>query len=234
MATGQILEFVEAIYNTPSHINNIAQHEKNIESAGRYARKLSECIMDYANYSKKIEKITEKMKNLLDNYPIELISTKNTVNENEIIRSFSECSSFIQSEQNCNQRSFTILNNQISKTLEEICADVGSLKENKKKNEKQRAKVESIQEKIINVKSKPLNMSTVEKSYYRELALLDVGQCEYVLGVQDIEERMKFEISECALLIINNFVNTSHELYELGKTFMNNNAYMIQSVQSLY
>ncbi|OAF67408.1 hypothetical protein A3Q56_04831 [Intoshia linei] len=212
MFAAKNFNFPDAISNTPQHCENVYNTEKKLENVYKYIQKLYEYIIEYSNYSKKLRRVSDNITELLDKYSNEY----GVDNQSLVI-----CNNFIKSTKSSFIRTNKILVNEITKPLENICKSIINIKENKKKTEKQKLKVENMQDKFINSKVNPVK--SVSELYYNELNLLSRYQCDYLINISEIEQRV--------LLMINNSMNLYHEIFEMGKSFMKNNFDIFQSIQ---
>ncbi|OAF67628.1 hypothetical protein A3Q56_04515, partial [Intoshia linei] len=196
MENKHYLEFTECTVYTPEYAKQLAIHENAIETSIKKIKVLSNLVLEYTkayqgvhSISKKISEVLETLKPDLDNVV--------SVDEIKISDSFATCSQLLKDFNESHETMEGILINQIYRRLDDFNESISDIKSKKKSCDKRRMKFESIQHKFVQSSKKSFeNNPNMEKNYFIEQNLYCQGQCQYLSDILDIEERLKFDVSE--------------------------------------
>ncbi|EDX16621.1 GD24498 [Drosophila simulans] len=156
---------------------------------------------------------------LLNDFNFECIGTAQTDDENVICESLKRFGAIIGNIEDEREKMLTLADKHIIESLEDFRKkQIGGVKENKKKFDKKTEKFCQSQERFLNMSTKkPENtiqeadasLGMHEREYIQE-------SLSYVLRIQEVQERIKFEFVEILLAFISGWLVFYHTAHEQG------------------
>ncbi|KAL7019473.1 hypothetical protein ACKWTF_011131 [Chironomus riparius] len=176
----------------------------------------------------------------LNEFNFECIGSTQTDDEQVIAASLKQFSKLISAIEDERDNMLDRAHDQIVVPLEGFRKDaIGSVKEKKKQHDKKTAKFCTAQEKILSLSSKKPETVVVEAD-----AALDMLKREYiheslnyVLKIQEVQERIKFEFVEILLGFMSGwlvFYHLGHEVAEDAKEYMTDLQHKVQKTREGY
>ncbi|KAM9330453.1 rho GTPase-activating protein 10 [Gastrophryne carolinensis] len=218
----QPLEFSECYLDSPWLRERIRAHEAELERTNKFIKELLKEGKNLIAATKNLSTAQRKFAHSLRDFKFEFIGDAETDDERCIDASLQEFSTFLQNLEE--QREIMALNisETLVKPLERFRKEqLGAVKEEKKKFDKETEKNYSTLEKHLNMSSKKkephLQEADVQveqnRQHFYELSL------EYVCKLQEIQERKKFDFVEPMLAFFQGIFTFYHQGYELAKDF---------------
>ncbi|XP_054727375.1 rho GTPase-activating protein Graf isoform X1 [Anastrepha obliqua] len=179
----------------------------------------------------------KQLAHLLDDFNFECIGTAQTDDENVICESLKHFAAIIGTIEDEREKMLTLADQHIIMPLEEFRKKhIGGVKENKKKFDKKTEKFCQTQERFLNMSTKkPENtiqeadasLGMHEREYVQE-------SLSYVLRIQEVQERIKFEFVEILLGFISGwlvFYHTAHEQAEDNRDYLQDLRHKVQKTR---
>ncbi|TDG43188.1 hypothetical protein AWZ03_010392 [Drosophila navojoa] len=174
---------------------------------------------------------------LLNDFNFECIGTAQTDDENVICESLKRFGAIIGTIEDEREKMLTLADKHIIESLEDFRKkQIGGVKENKKKFDKKTEKFCQSQERFLNMSTKkPENtiqeadasLGMHEREYIQE-------SLSYVLRIQEVQERIKFEFVEILLAFISGwlvFYHTAHEQAEDHRDYLQDLRHKVQKTR---
>ncbi|XP_022225431.1 rho GTPase-activating protein 26 isoform X4 [Drosophila obscura] len=174
---------------------------------------------------------------LLNDFNFECIGTAQTDDENVICESLKRFGAIIGNIEDEREKMLTLADKHIIESLEDFRKkQIGGVKENKKKFDKKTEKFCQSQERFLNMSTKkPENtiqeadasLGMHEREYIQE-------SLSYVLRIQEVQERIKFEFVEILLAFISGwlvFYHTAHEQAEDHRDYLQDLRHKVQKTR---
>uniref|UniRef100_A0A182QSY8 Rho GTPase-activating protein 26 n=1 Tax=Anopheles farauti TaxID=69004 RepID=A0A182QSY8_9DIPT len=222
----QPLEFIDCLIDSPDFRENLNKHEKELEKTSQQIKRIIKEIKDLLAAAKSLSRAQRTLSKSLKEFNFECIGSTQTDDEQIIADSLKQFSKIISAIEEERDNMLDRAHEQILLPLEEFRkVHIGGVKENKKKYDKKTAKFCQAQERFLNMSSKKsspavieadASLGMLEREYLRE-------SLSYVLGIQEVQERIKFEFVEIILRFISDwlvFYHLGHEVAEDAKDYL--------------
>uniref|UniRef100_A0A1I8PJ93 Rho GTPase-activating protein 26 n=1 Tax=Stomoxys calcitrans TaxID=35570 RepID=A0A1I8PJ93_STOCA len=231
------LEFEECIVDSPEFRDNLNRHEKELDHTSHQIKRIIKEVKDLMSAAKVLSNRMKQLASSLKDFNFECIGTAQTDDELVICESlehFGEIISLIEDER---EKMLTLADTQIIEPLEDFRKkQIGGVKDNKKKFDKKTEKFCQSQERFLNMSTKkPENsiqeadasLGMHEREYVQE-------SLSYVLRIQEVQERIKFEFVEILLAFISSwlvFYHTAHESAEDNRDYLQDLRHKVQKTR---
>ncbi|XP_075716485.1 rho GTPase-activating protein 10 isoform X2 [Rhinoderma darwinii] len=218
----QPLEFSDCYLDSPWLRERIRAHEAELDRTNKYIKDLVKDGKNLIAASKSLTAAQRKFANSLKDFKFEFIGDAETDDERCIDASLQEFSNFLRNLEEQREIMALSVNETLIKPLERFRKEqLGAVKEEKKKFDKETDKNYSNLDKHLNMSSKKKEPQLQEadvqveqnRQNFYELSL------EYVCKLQEIQERKKFEFVEPMLAFFQGIFTFYHQGYELAKDF---------------
>ncbi|XP_052891745.1 rho GTPase-activating protein Graf isoform X1 [Anopheles moucheti] len=231
----QPLEFIDCLIDSPDFRENLNKHEKELEKTSQQIKRIIKEIKDLLAAAKSLSRAQRTLSKSLNEFNFECIGSTQTDDEQVIADSLKQFSKLISSIEEERDNMLDRAHEQILLPLEEFRkVHIGGVKENKKKYDKKTAKFCQAQERFLNMSSKKsavieadASLGMLEREYLRE-------SLSYVLSIQEVQERIKFEFVEIILRFISDwlvFYHLGHEVAEDAKDYLSDLQLKVQKTR---
>ncbi|XP_049540899.1 rho GTPase-activating protein Graf [Anopheles darlingi] len=233
----QPLEFIDCLIDSPDFRENLNKHEKELEKSSQQIKRIIKEIKDLLAAAKSLSRAQRTLSKSLKEFNFECIGSTQTDDEQVIADSLKQFSKLISSIEEERDNMLDRAHDQIVLPLEDFRkVHIGGVKENKKKYDKKTAKFCQAQERFLNMSSKKpspavveadASLGMLEREYLRE-------SLSYVLGIQEVQERIKFEFVEIILRFISDwlvFYHLGHEVAEDAKDYLSDLQLKVQKTR---
>ncbi|GFO09209.1 rho GTPase-activating protein [Plakobranchus ocellatus] len=220
----QPLEFADCLTDSPFFRTKLAEHEKELERTSKFIKTLVHHGRDVYNAAKQFSKAQRAFAKDLMEFKFECIGNNLTDGEICISESLSAFARFIEKIED--QRDILINNSEdhFVKPLENFRKEnIGAAKEEKKNFDKQTTKFCQSQERYLNMKPAKINDSILQEADTQvefEKKAFYTASMKYVLKLQEVQERKKFEFVEILLSYMLSWVTFYHQGYVDLEDFM--------------
>ncbi|XP_032312012.1 rho GTPase-activating protein 26 isoform X2 [Drosophila ananassae] len=231
------LEFEECIIDSPEFRENLNQHEKELDHTSHQIKRIIKEVKDLMTAAKVLSTRMKQLAILLNDFNFECIGNAQTDDENVICESLKRFCAIIGNIEEEREKMLTLADKHIIESLEEFRKkQIGGVKENKKKFDKKTEKFCQSQERFLNMSTKkPENtlqeadasLGMHEREYIQE-------SLSYVLRIQEVQERIKFEFVEILLAFISGwlvFYHTAHEQAEDHRDYLQDLRHKVQKTR---
>ncbi|CAH2301134.1 rho GTPase-activating 10 isoform X1 [Pelobates cultripes] len=218
----QPLEFSECYLDSPFLRERIRAHEVELDRTNKFIKDLLKDGKNLIAATKSLSAAQRRFASSLENFKFEFIGDAETDDERCIDASLREFSHFLRNLEEQREIMALSINETLIKPLERFRKEqLGAVKEEKKKFDKETEKNYSVLEKHLNLSAKKKEPQLQEadgqveqnRQHFYELSL------EYVCKLQEIQERKKFEFVEPMLAFFQGIFTFYHQGYELAKDF---------------
>ncbi|EGK97240.1 AGAP013143-PA [Anopheles gambiae str. PEST] len=230
----QPLEFIDCLIDSPNFRENLNKHEKELDKTSQQIKRIIKEIKDLLAAAKSLSRAQRTLSRSLKEFNFECIGSTQTDDEQVIADSLKQFSKLISAIEEERDNMLDRAHEQILLPLEEFRKlHIGGVKENKKKYDKKTAKFCQAQERFLNMstkKSSPAadaSLGMLEREYLRE-------SLSYVLSIQEVQERIKFEFVEIILRFISDwlvFYHLGHEVAEDAKEYLSDLQLKVQKTR---
>ncbi|XP_034655739.1 rho GTPase-activating protein 26 isoform X2 [Drosophila subobscura] len=231
------LEFEECIVDSPEFRDNLNKHEKELDHTSHQIKRIIKEVKDLMSAAKVLSTRMKQLAILLNDFNFECIGTAQTDDENVICESLKRFGAIIGNIEDEREKMLTLADKHIIESLEDFRKkQIGGVKENKKKFDKKTEKFCQSQERFLNMSTKkPENtiqeadasLGMHEREYIQE-------SLSYVLRIQEVQERIKFEFVEILLAFISGwlvFYHTAHEQAEDHRDYLQDLRHKVQKTR---
>ncbi|XP_017852717.1 rho GTPase-activating protein 26 isoform X2 [Drosophila busckii] len=231
------LEFEECIVDSPEFRDNLNRHEKELDHTSHQIKRIIKEVKDLMSAAKVLSTRMKQLAILLNDFNFECIGTAQTDDENVICESLKRFGNIIGTIEDERDKMLTLADKHIIESLEDFRKkQIGGVKENKKKFDKKTEKFCQSQERFLNMSTKkPENtiqeadasLGMHEREYIQE-------SLSYVLRIQEVQERIKFEFVEILLAFISGwlvFYHTAHEQAEDHSDYLQDLRHKVQKTR---
>lgn len=233
----QPLEFTDCLLDSPEFRENLNQHEKELEKTSQQIKRIIKEVKDLLAAAKNLSRAQRTLSKSLNEFNFECIGSTQTDDEQVIADSLKQFSKLISAIEEERDNMLDRAHDQIVGPLEEFRkCHIGGVKENKKKYDKKTAKFCQAQERFLNMSSKKPGSAVVEAD--ASLGMLEREYLQeslsYVLGIQEVQERIKFEFVEIILRFISDwlvFYHLGHEVAEDAKDYLSDLQLKVQKTR---
>ncbi|XP_054418692.1 rho GTPase-activating protein 10 isoform X1 [Pteronotus mesoamericanus] len=218
----QPLEFSDCYLDSPWFRERIRAHEAELERTNKFIKELIKDGKNLIAATKSLSAAQRKFAHSLRDFKFEFIGDAETDDERCIDASLREFSNFLKNLEEQREIMALSVTETLIKPLEKFRKEqLGAVKEEKKKFDKETEKNYSLIDKHLNLSAKKKDShlqeadSQVEQNrqHFYELSL------EYVCKLQEIQERKKFEFVEPMLSFFQGMFTFYHQGHELAKDF---------------
>ncbi|XP_029005711.1 rho GTPase-activating protein 10 isoform X2 [Betta splendens] len=216
------LEFSECYLDSPGFRDNIKAHEAELDKTNRFIKELYKDGKNLINATKQLSMAQRKFAQCLGEFQFEYIGDAKTDDERCIDESLQEFSLFLKNLEDQRELMMRNITETLMKPLERFRKEqLGTVRAEKKKYEKETEKYYSSLEKLLNMSAKKKDTQLQEantqvdnmRKHFQEESL------SYVCKLQEIQERKKFECVEPMLAFFQTAFTFYHQGYELAKDF---------------
>ncbi|CAH1777647.1 unnamed protein product [Owenia fusiformis] len=219
------LEFSDCLSDSPSFRENLHAHEKELEKTSKSIKGLIYHCREVINATKSLSKAQRNLSQNLQDFRWEHIGEEQTDDEIIIARSLKEFGKLIATVEDARDNMLQTSCEQLITPLENFRKDqIGGAKEGKKKFDKQTSKFCQSLERYLSLKTKTNDNALQEADAALEMERRHFSEAsmQYVLLIQEVHERKKFEFVETLLTFIYSWLTFYHQGYEVAKEFKEN------------
>ncbi|XP_070271384.1 rho GTPase-activating protein 10 isoform X1 [Myotis yumanensis] len=218
----QPLEFSDCYLDSPWFRERIRAHEVELERTNKFIKELIKDGKNLIAATKSLSAAQRKFAHSLRDFKFEFIGDAETDDERCIDASLREFSNFLKNLEEQREIMALSVTETLIKPLEKFRKEqLGAVKEEKKKFDKETEKNYSLIDKHLNLSAKKKDSHLQEadvqveqnRQHFYELSL------EYVCKLQEIQERKKFEFVEPMLSFFQGMFTFYHQGHELAKDF---------------
>ncbi|XP_075277216.1 rho GTPase-activating protein 10 isoform X1 [Opisthocomus hoazin] len=218
----QPLEFSDCYLDSPWFRERVRAHEAELEKTNKFIKELLKDGKNLIAATKNLSAAQRKFAHSLRDFQFEFIGDAETDDERYIDASLREFSNFLKNLEEQREILALSVTETLIKPLERFRKEqLGAVKEEKKKFDKETEKNYSLLEKHLSLSAKKKELQLQEadnqveqnRKHFYELSL------EYVCKLQEIQERKKFECVEPVLSFFQGLFTFYHQGYELAKDF---------------
>ncbi|XP_013807153.1 rho GTPase-activating protein 10 isoform X1 [Apteryx mantelli] len=218
----QPLEFSDCYLDSPWFRERVRAHEAELDRTNKFIKELLKDGKNLIAATKNLSAAQRKFAHSLRDFKFEFIGDAETDDERYIDASLHEFSNFLKNLEEQREILALSVTETLIKPLERFRKEqLGAVKEEKKKFDKETEKNYSLLEKHLNLSAKKKELQLQEadnqveqnRKHFYELSL------EYVCKLQEIQERKKFECVEPVLSFFQGLFTFYHQGYELAKDF---------------
>ncbi|XP_034257304.1 rho GTPase-activating protein 10 [Pantherophis guttatus] len=218
----QPLEFSDCYLDSPWFRERIRAHEAELEKTNKFIKELLKDGKTLIAATKNLSAAQRKFARSLRDFRFECIGDAETDDERCIDASLHEFSNFLKNLEEQREIMALSVTETLIKPLEKFRKEqLGAVKEEKKRFDKETEKNYSSLEKHLNMSAKKKEVQILEadnqieqnRKHFYELLLV------YVCKLQEIQERKKFEFVEPVLSFFQGMFTFYHQGYELAKDF---------------
>ncbi|KAM8765851.1 rho GTPase-activating protein 10 isoform 2-T2 [Rhynchonycteris naso] len=218
----QPLEFSDCYLDSPWFRERIRAHEAELERTNKFIKELIKDGKNLIAATKNLSAAQRKFAHSLRDFKFEFIGDAETDDERCIDASLREFSNFLKNLEEQREIMALSVTETLIKPLEKFRKEqLGAVKEEKKKFDKETEKNYSLIDKHLNLSAKKKDSHLQEadvqveqtRQHFYELSL------EYVCKLQEIQERKKFEFVEPMLSFFQGMFTFYHQGHELAKDF---------------
>ncbi|KAM8808549.1 rho GTPase-activating protein 10 [Eudromia elegans] len=218
----QPLEFSDCYLDSPWFRERVRAHEAELDKTSKFIKELLKDGKNLIAATKNLSAAQRKFAHSLRDFKFEFIGDAETDDERYIDASLHEFSNFLKNLEEQREILALSVTETLIKPLEKFRKEqLGAVKEEKKKFDKETEKNYSLLEKHLNLSAKKKELQLQEadnqvdqnRKHFYELSL------EYVCKLQEIQERKKFECVEPVLSFFQGLFTFYHQGYELAKDF---------------
>ncbi|XP_030596531.1 rho GTPase-activating protein 10 isoform X1 [Archocentrus centrarchus] len=216
------LEFSECYLDSPSFREKIKAHEAELDKTNRFIKELYKDGKNLINATKQLGMAQRKFAQCLGEFQFEYIGDAKTDDEKCIDDSLQEFSAFLKNLEDQRELMMSNITETLMKPLEKFRKEqLGAVRAERKKYEKETEKYYSSLEKLLNMSAKKKEPQLQEadtqvevlRQHFQEESL------DYVCKLQEIQERKKFECVEPMLAFFQTVFTFYHQGFELAKDF---------------
>ncbi|XP_053559699.1 rho GTPase-activating protein 10 isoform X2 [Bombina bombina] len=218
----QPLEFSDCYLDSPWLRERVRAHEVELERTNKFIKDLLKDGKNLIAATKNLSTAQRRFAHSLREFKFEFIGDAETDDERCIDASLQEFSTFLRNLEEQREIMALNVNETLIKPLERFRkVQLGAVKEEKKKFDKETEKNYSLLDKHVNLSAKKKESLLQEadgqveqnRQHFYELSL------EYVCKLQEIQERKKFDFVEPMLAFFQGIFTFYHQGYELAKDF---------------
>ncbi|XP_006023770.1 rho GTPase-activating protein 10 isoform X1 [Alligator sinensis] len=216
------LEFSDCYLDSPQLRDRIRAHEAELDRTNKFIKELLKDGKTLIAATKNLSAAQRKFAHSLRDFKFEFIGDAETDDERCIDASLHEFSNFLKNLEEQREILALSVTETLIKPLERFRKEqLGAVKEEKKKFDKETEKNYSLIEKHLSLSAKKKELQLQEadsqveqnRKHFYEVSL------EYVCKLQEIQERKTFECVEPVLSFFQGLFTFYHQGYELAKDF---------------
>uniref|UniRef100_A0A8C5G159 Rho GTPase-activating protein 10 n=1 Tax=Gouania willdenowi TaxID=441366 RepID=A0A8C5G159_GOUWI len=216
------LEFSECYLDSPCFREKIKAHEAELDKTNRFIKELYKDGKNLISATKQLGMAQRKFAQCLGEFQFEYIGDAKTDDEICIDESLREFSSFLRNLEEQRELMMRNITETLMKPLEKFRKEqLGTVRAEKKKYEKETEKYYSSLEKLLNMSAKKKEPHLQEADFQVETMRLHFQEesLDYVCKLQEIQERKKFECVEPMLAFFQTVFTFYHQGFELANDF---------------
>ncbi|XP_032418095.1 rho GTPase-activating protein 10 [Xiphophorus hellerii] len=216
------LEFSECYLDSPSFREKIKAQEIELDKTNRFIKELYKDGKNLINATKQLGMAQRKFAQCLGEFQFEFIGDAKTDDEKCIDESLQEFSMFLKNLEDQRELMMRNITETLMKPLEKFRKEqLGNVRAERKRYEKETEKYYSSLEKLLNLSAKKKEPQLQEADSQVEIMRQHFQEesLEYVCKLQEIQERKKFECVEPMLAFFQTVFTFYHQGYELAKDF---------------
>lgn len=234
------LEFEDCILDSPYFRENIHEHERELEKTNEAIKGL---IKECKTLLKAIENLSKAQRSfaqVLSDFRFECIGEVDTDEEIIIAESLKEFATIIDSVEDERERMLNHANSQLIVPLENFRkVQIGGAKEEKKKFDKQTEKYCLSVQNYLNLSSKKKEAILIEADSCLQLEKRVFHQTalDYVVKLQEVNEKKKFEFVETILSFMyghQTFFHSGHEVFNDHVIYMKDLQLKLQNTRERF
>ncbi|XP_076468202.1 rho GTPase-activating protein 26-like [Babylonia areolata] len=217
----QPLEFADCLTDSPNFRTKLSEHERELERSSKAIKSLIQHGKQVFEAAKQLSKAQKTFAKDLKDFNFECIDQQ-TDEEIKIASSLGEFGRYLTDIEDLRERIIETSEDQFVKRLEQFRKeDLGAAKEEKKNFDKQTYKFCQSQERYLNMKTKinDSQLKEADASVEMEKRGFYQASMKYVLKLQEVQEKKKFEFVEILLQYMLNWLSFYHQGYEGFKDF---------------
>jgi len=218
----QPLEFSECLTDSPYFRENLHAHEKELERTSKAIKGLIGEVKDLLNAAKNLSKAQRNFSNTLIDFRFDCIGVEQTDDEITIGNALKEFGRLIALIEDERDRMLDRAFDQIIHPLENFRKEqIGGAKEGKKKFDRQTTKFCQSLEKYLNLKTKNSDgiLQDADAALEMEKRHFYQASMQYVLLLQEVQERKKFEFVETLLGFMYGWFTFYHQGHDVSTEF---------------
>ncbi|XP_059608525.1 rho GTPase-activating protein Graf isoform X2 [Phlebotomus argentipes] len=233
----QALEFTDCLLDSPEFRENLSRHEKELDKTSQQIKRIIKEIKDLLTAARNLSRAQRALSKSLGEFNFEFIGSNQTEDEQTIVESLDHFSRLIATIEEERGRMLEQTQDNIVSALEHFRKEhIGGVKENKKLFGKKTAKFCQAQERFLSMSTKKsdniiqeadASLGMLEREYLQE-------SLSYVLRIQEVQERIKFEFVETILRFMSGwlvFYHFGHEISEEYKTYISDLQLKVQKTR---
>uniref|UniRef100_A0A3P9QJE9 Rho GTPase-activating protein 10 n=1 Tax=Poecilia reticulata TaxID=8081 RepID=A0A3P9QJE9_POERE len=216
------LEFSECYLDSPSFREKIKAQEAELDKTNRFIKELYKDGKNLINATKQLGMAQRKFAQCLGEFQFEYIGDAKTDDEKCIDESLQEFSMFLKNLEDQRELMMRNITETLMKPLEKFRKEqLGNVRAERKRYEKETEKYYSSLEKLLNLSAKKKEPQLQEADSQVEIMRQHFQEesLEYVCKLQEIQERKKFDCVEPMLAFFQTVFTFYHQGYELAKDF---------------
>uniref|UniRef100_T1KVQ9 BAR domain-containing protein n=1 Tax=Tetranychus urticae TaxID=32264 RepID=T1KVQ9_TETUR len=203
------IEFTDCLTDSPYFRENLHAHEKELDLTSQQIKGLIRDVNYLLQAASALSSAQRKLANSLSHFKFECIGGSQTDDEIVIARSLKEFGRYLNSIEDERDRMLDRASATFIKPIENFRRDhIGSVKEGKKKFDKETAKFCQSLERHLNLSTKKSenHLQEADATLLMEQRHFISASLEYVCKLQEVQERKKFEFVETVRIIFNTFI----------------------------
>lgn len=211
------LEFSDCLTDSPIFRTKLHEHEKELERTSKAIKTLIADGKELLNASRHLAKAQKQFSSSLVDFKFECIGQQQTDDERLIAGALNEFGELMIRIEDERERMLEKANEQFIKPLEHFRKQhIGQAKEGKKAFDKQTQKFCASLDRYLNLKAKAPDGQLQEADAALELERRGFYEqsMKYVLQLQEVQERKKFEFVEILLVFMYSLLTFYHEGHE--------------------
>nr|XP_055036424.1 rho GTPase-activating protein 42 isoform X1 [Misgurnus anguillicaudatus] len=216
------LEFSDSFLDSPDFRERLKCHEIELDRTNKFIKELIKDGNMLINALKNLSAAVQKFSQSLQDFQFECIGDAETDDEINIAQSFKEFSQLLNTVEEERRRLIQNADDVLITPLEKFRKEqIGAAKEGKKKFDKETEKYYTVLEKHLSLSSrkKEPHLQEADTQINKERQVFYDASMEYVLKIQEVQERKKFEFVEPLLAFLQGLFTFYHEGYELAHEF---------------
>ncbi|XP_064608409.1 rho GTPase-activating protein 26-like isoform X2 [Liolophura sinensis] len=215
------LEFADCLTDSPSFREKLHEHEKELERTSKSIKTLINDGKELLNAAKCLSKAQKTFSNNLREFKFECIGSQQTDDELVIAASLQEFGRLIELIEDERDRMLSKATEQFLEPLEAFRKkQIGGAKDGKKHFDRQTAKFCQSLERYLNMKTKSQeNLQEADAALEMERRHFCQESMKYVLKLQEVQEKKKFEFVEILLGFMYSWLTFYHQGHEVAKDF---------------
>ncbi|KAK3100253.1 hypothetical protein FSP39_016959 [Pinctada imbricata] len=209
------LEFAECLTDSPSFREKLHDHEKELERTSKAIKALINDGKDLISASKQLNKVYKGFAQRLRDFKFECIGEKLTDDESRIAGSLTEFGRLIDRVEEERERMLAKASEHFQQLERFRKEHIGSVKEEKKQFDKQTAKICQSLDRYLNLKTKNDNtLQEADAQLEMEFRGFRESSMKYVLKLQEVQERKKFDFVETILAFMYSLFTFYHQGFD--------------------